>query len=147
MRVIEYYRMKLLPFLVSAPYNVKMLEHNVSVYRIAFLLDSAKNIWDESEVEINSVEKSCLAPNEITPFKKKSWKTIDDILYIPINNQVTQIQNFVLYEEEPKHEGLIWRTFYYFLDTDHNKSFLDKWNYPGEYENMLSNALKVWSVK
>lgn len=138
--------MNLLPFLVSTPYNIKILEHNISIYRIALLLDSGKNIWNQ-DIEINNIEKLCLTPNEIVPFKKKSWKTIDNILYIPINNKSTQIQNFVAYEDEPENDGLIWKTFYYFFDVDQNKSFLDKWNYPNEYENILSNALKVWSVK
>ena len=123
-----------------------MFEHEVSLYRIAILLDNGKSIWDEEPLHINDITVSCLGQNEIIPFPESNWKTIQDIVYIPIDNKATQIQQFVSYEEGYIQEGLVWRTFYYFYDTKQEKSFLDSWNYPSGIEKVLNNALKVWHV-
>lgn len=129
--------MKLLPFIVSKPYKNKILDHDIEVYRIAFLLDNGTDIWDEPDAA------SQLEINEIYPYSQ--WKDIDSITYVPVNNEKTQIQNFVLYEEDPNQGGLVWRTFFYFLDTTTEKSFLDSWKYPANFETLLNNALKVWN--
>jgi hypothetical protein len=138
--------MKLVPFVISTPYKVPMFEHEVSLYRIAILLDNGKSIWEEDSRPISDITSSCLGQNEITPFPESNWKTMHDVVYIPVDNKSTQIQQFVSYEEGYNQEGLIWRTFYYFYDTKQEKSFLDSWNYPTGIEKILNNALKVWHV-
>lgn len=135
--------MKILPFLISKPYEVAILGHTLKVMRIAFLLDSATNVWEE---DVNPTKKEIqtnfLESNDIFPFATKFWQVQEDVHLIPIDSKKTHINDFSFYEDGAA-EGLVWRSFFYVYDGQ--KSFLDSWEYPETISKYFSNALKVWN--
>jgi len=137
--------MKILPFLISKPYEVAILGHTLKVMRIAFLLDSATNIWEEDVSPTKKeIQTNFLESNDIFPFTPKYWQLQDDVYLIPVDSKKTNIHDFSFYEDgDATVEGLVWRSFFYIHDGQ--KSFLDSWEYPETIHKYFSNALKVWN--
>jgi hypothetical protein len=139
--------MLLLPFLVSKPYETSVLGHTLKVMRIAFLLERGETLWEEEEATLPEVEKGYMEVNDIVPFSQTKWVKKDNILFIPVDSQKTQLSDFYFHHEAQSFDsGLIWRTFYYIQDnTKGNKNFLDEWKYPKDLSIYFDDALKIWS--
>ena len=143
---------RILPFMVSKPYSVKMFNSNINIYRIALLLDNGTTVWTEAANTDTMIQTHYLVPNDIISFPLTKWKhdsSSSSLIYIPVDSSKTNIKDFLQYEETNNVEeqaGLLWRTFYYFHDPVTDKNFLESWNYPKEFILYLDNALKVWNV-
>jgi len=140
--------MRVLPFLVSNPYEISLLGHNLKVVRIAFLLERGETIWEEMEASLSDVEKAYMEANDIYTFPRSTWVKKNDILFIPVDSKKTRLSDFYFHHEAPSfEEGLIWRTFYYIIDvTKDNTNFLDEWKYPKDLSVYFDDALKIWNV-
>jgi hypothetical protein len=137
--------MRLLPFVVSKPYEVSILTHTLKIYRIAFLLEQGTNIWMEDTGNTKDIRTNFLEPNDIFAHNDKFWSMADDIHLIPIDSQKTKLSEFMFYDDGTS-EGLVWRSFYYIYNTEQDKSFLDDWKYPENISRHFDEALKVWRV-
>ena len=141
---------RILPFMVSKPYSVKMFNSNINIYRIALLLDNGTTVWTEEANTDMAIQKIHLVPNDIVSFPLTKWKhDSSSLIYIPVDPSKTNIKDFLQYEETNNIEeqaGLLWRTFYYLHEPITDKNFLESWNYPKELIPYLDNALKVWNV-
>ena len=140
---------RFIPFMVSKPYNIRMFDNNINIYRIALLLDNGTNIWAEDTKTDKLIQENHLIPNDIISFPITKWQNVEGLTYIPVDSSKTNIKDFLQYEETHHvgtDAGLLWRTFYYFHEPITNKNFLESWNYPKEFIPYLDNALKIWNV-
>lgn len=129
----------LLPFIVSKPYEIKILEHTINLYRIAFILETGETLWKES----GTIE-DILSANELVP--KATHIEKDGCVLIPISTEKTKIEDFYFYEDpDAPSEGLVWRSFFYFQDTSTQASFMGHWKYPKSIRSYIDNALKIWN--
>jgi len=134
----------LLPFVVSKPYILEVLGHNLSICRIAFLLEGGENIWREDTLHPQQI----LEQNDI--FCKGEPKNIDEITLLPVDPLKTKLSDFLFYDEQSlplgsDSETLMWRSFFYFQESDMKKNFIDSWKYPQSISKYIDEALKVWN--
>ena len=129
----------ILPFIVSKPYEIKVLEHPLKVYRIAFMLDDGEKLWEE-----DANIKDVLSTNDLFPKMIKKEK--DGCALVAIDLEKTKLGDFFFYDDpESPSEGLMWRTFFYFQDTSTQKNFIDSWKYPKMVAKYIDSALKIWN--